>query len=50
MDQIVEHINFSDWKTHSYDQMIKIIVNLGNNKCEKSNNSTCQLIHIQSRY
>ena len=33
MVQISEHINSSNSKIHSYYQMRKIIVNLGNKKC-----------------
>ena len=47
MDQISEHINSSNNKIHSYDQMSKIVVNLVSKKCENNNNSTCQLIRIQ---
>ena len=32
MPQISEHINSSNKKTHSYDQMRKMVVNLGSNK------------------
>ena len=48
MDQISEHINYSNEKNHSYDQMRKIIVNLGSKKCENNNNSTCQLSCLQN--
>ena len=48
MTQISEHINSSNHKIHSYDKMIKIIVNLGNDKCENNNNSTCQLRSLQN--
>ena len=47
MAQISEHINSSNQKNHSYDQMGKMIVNLSNNKCEKNNKSTGHLNHIQ---
>ena len=40
MAQISEHINYSNQKMHSYDQMDKVIVNLGNKKFENNNNST----------
>ena len=43
MDYISEHLNYSNAKIHSYDQMIKIIVNLVSTKCKNNNNSTCQL-------
>ena len=33
---------------HFYYQMIKLIVNLGSKKCEKSNNFTFQLSRIQN--
>ena len=32
LSHISEHINYSNNKIHSYDQIIKIIVNLGINK------------------
>ena len=48
MSHISEHINSSNHKIHSYDQMIKIIVNLGTNKFEDKNNSTCQLNHLHN--
>ena len=48
MAQISEHINSLHQKIYSRDQMIKIIVNLGSNKCEDNNNSTCQLNHLQN--
>ena len=40
MDQISEHINFSNHKIHSYDKMSKMIVNLGSNKFENNNNNS----------
>ena len=43
-----EHINYSNQKMHSYDKMIKMIVNLGSNKCKNNNNPTCQLSHINN--
>ena len=46
MAQISEHINSSNHKIHSHDQMGGIIVNLSNNKFENNNNSTGHLIHI----
>ena len=48
MDQISEHINSSNQKIHSYDQMRKNIVNLGSNTCEDNNKSTRQLNHLQN--
>ena len=48
MGQSSEHINSSNQKIHSYDQMIKMIVNLGNNKCKNNNNYTWQLISPQN--
>ena len=35
MAQIRQHINLSNHKIHSYDQMSKMIVNLGSKKCKK---------------
>ena len=43
MDKISKHINSSNNKIHSYDQMSKMIVNLGNKKFENNNNSTFKL-------
>ena len=48
MDQISEHINSSNHKIHSYDQIRKSIVNLGSNKCENNNNSTFQISCLQN--
>ena len=39
MAHISEHINSSNHKIHSYDQMRKMIVNLVFNKCEDNNSS-----------
>ena len=43
MAQISEHIKSSNQKTHSHDQMRKMIVNSVSKKCEDNKNSTCQL-------
>ena len=43
MAWISEHINSSNCKIYSHDQMSKMIVNLGSKKCENNNNSTCRL-------
>ena len=48
IDQISEHINYSNQKIHSYDQMRKMIVNLGSKKYENRNDPTCQLYHLQN--
>ena len=48
MAHISEHCNSSNHKIHSYDQMSKIIVNLGSNKCKKNNISYCQLNRLQN--
>ena len=48
MDQITEHINSSNQKIHSCDKMRKMTVNLGSNKFENNNNSTCQLIRLHN--
>ena len=48
MAWISEHINLSNQKIHSYDQMRKIIVNLIIKKYEDNNNSTCQLNHLHN--
>ena len=47
MDQISEHINSSNQKIHSYDQMVKMIVNLSNKIFKNNNNSTGHPNHIQ---
>ena len=48
MDHISEQINYSNHKTQSYDQMSKIIVNLGSNKFKNNDTSTCQLTRTQN--
>ena len=48
MAQINEHVNSSNHIIHSYDQMSKIIVNLGSKKYENRNDPTCQLYHLQN--
>ena len=48
MDQITEHINSSNHKIHSCDKMRKMTVNLGSNKSENNNKSTCQINHPQN--
>ena len=48
MAKISEHINYSNNNIRSYDQMIKMIVNLGINICKNSNNFTCQLSRLQN--
>ena len=47
MAHISENIKSSNHKIDFYDHMGKIIVSLGNNKCENNNNSICRLNHIQ---
>ena len=47
MAQTSEHINSSNQKNHSHDQMGKIILNFSNRKFKNNNNSTCHLNHIQ---
>ena len=47
MYQISEHINSSNYKINSYDQMGKMIVNLSNNKCENNNKFIGRLNNIQ---
>ena len=41
MAQISEHINSSNNKMYFYDQMSKIIVNLGSKKCKNNDTFTC---------
>ena len=45
MAHISEHIKASNQNFHSYDNIIKTIVNLISNKFENNNNSKCQLNH-----
>ena len=47
MAHISKHIKSSNHKIHYYDNMGKIIVNLGNKKCKNNNNSTGHINHIQ---
>ena len=47
MYQISEHINFSNHKIHSHDQMGKLILNLSNKKCEENNKSTGHINNVQ---
>ena len=46
--QISEHINSSNHKIHSYDQMRKIIVTLGSKKGNKYDDSSTKLTNIQN--
>ena len=50
MDQISENINYSNHKIHSYDQMSKIVVNLGSKKCEDKKNPHSNSINFRIRY
>ena len=50
MAQISEHINSSNQKNHSYDQMGTMIVNLSNKKCKINNKSTGNLSHIHKSF
>ena len=45
IDQISEHIHYPN---HSYDQMSKMIVNLGIKKVKNNDNSSFQLTHLQN--
>ena len=47
MAQVNKHINSSNHKIYSHDQMGKIIVNLSDNKCYNNNKSTGHLNQIQ---
>ena len=48
MAQISEHINSSNHNIHYYDQMGKMIINLGNIKCKNNNNnSKFHINHVQ---
>ena len=46
MTQISGHINHSNHKMHSYDQMVKMIVTLSNKKWENNNKSTVKINQI----
>ena len=48
MDQISEHINSSNNKIHSYDQMRKMVVNLGSKKGKNNYNSSPKLTCLQN--
>ena len=48
MDHISEHINSSNQKNHSYDQMRKIIVSFGNKKDENNENSLPHITLLQN--
>ena len=48
MDNMNQHINSYNKKTHSYDQMRKIIVNLVINKNSEKNDSYPKLTHLQN--
>ena len=48
MARISEHINSSNHKIYSYDQIRKMIVNLGSKKCQNNKNSTCQLNRLRN--
>ena len=48
MAQISEHTNSPIQKKYSYDQMIKMIVNLGSKTGENNYNSSPQLTHLHN--
>ena len=48
MDQTSKHINTTNGKIHSYDQMINMIVNLGSNKFNKYYESYTKLTDLQN--
>ena len=48
MAQTSEKINSSDQKIHPYYQTRKMIVNLGSNKFENNDTSSCQLNHLHN--
>ena len=47
MNKIREHINSSNHKIYSHDQVGEMILNLGNNKYENKKNSKIHINHIQ---
>ena len=48
MDQISKHINYTNKKTHSYDKMRKMIVNLVSKKGDNNDNSYPQLSRLHN--
>ena len=48
MDQVSEHMNSSNPKIHSYDQMIKMVVNVGSKETKNKDNSSPQLTDIEN--
>ena len=48
MDQISEHINYSNNKNHSCDQMRKMIVNLDSKKGKNKDNSSTQITCLEN--
>ena len=48
MDQISQKFHSSNHKTHSYDQMRKMIVNLGIKKGNKNDNSSIKINNLQN--
>ena len=48
MYKISQHINYSNQKIHYYDQIRKMIVNLGSNKGDKNDDSSPKLTHLHN--
>ena len=48
MVQIIEHINSSNQKIHSYDQMSAMVFNLGSKKGESKDNFSPQITRLQN--
>ena len=49
MDNISQHINYSNQKNQSYDKMSKVIVNLGSNQGDKNDDSSTKITHLQNK-
>ena len=49
MDNISQHINYSNQKIQSYDKMSKIILNLGSNQGDKNDDSSTKITHLQNK-
>ena len=50
MSHMSQHINSTNYKIHSYDQMIKKIVNVGIKKCDKNDDSSPKLTHQHNSF
>ena len=48
MAHISEHISYSNIKVHSYDEMRKMVVNLGIKNCKINGTISCQITSLQN--